>query len=192
MNRPPSAEGAAEAGGTPRRGPWSRAWRGLRSRWYGRLLVDLLIVTAVVWAVGRFQARDLLADETVAPGLARIDLAGQRVDLETLRGRKVLVHFFAPWCGVCRMESDNWDRVQATHPNMRVLAVALAWEDAADVRSFFGEALPNHPVLLGQEADQAAWRVTSFPTHYLLDEHGRIIWQGAGYTPTVAFWLRLL
>jgi thiol-disulfide isomerase/thioredoxin len=154
--------------------------------------MDLSLVAVVVWAVGRFQARDLLPDAVEAPTFSLRDLAGEPWRLEALRGHKVLVHFFAPWCGVCRFEADNWDRVQASHPELRVIAIALGWESPAEVRAFFGDSLPGHPVLLGGEAEQQAWRVSAFPTHYLLDEEGRVLWQASGYTPTVAYWLRLL
>ena len=182
-----------ETGATPtERSGLAAAWRHLRARWYTRWTIDLVFVGLVVWAVGRYQARDLLHDADRAPELALTDLDGRAHRLSDLRGQKVLVHFFAPWCGVCRIEADNWDRVQATHPDLRVLAVALAWDRRADVEAFFGDTRPNHPVLLGGAAEQAAWRVSVFPTHYLLDADGRIVWQSTGYTPTVGFWLRLL
>lgn len=142
--------------------------------------------------MGRYQARELLDDAEPAPELSLTDLDGRHHRLSDLRGQTVLVHFFAPWCGVCRFEADNWGRVQATHPELRVLAVALAWEQRADLEAFFGGTRPNHPVLLGSAVEQAAWRVSAFPTHYLINPDGRIIWQSTGYTPTVGFWLRLL
>ena len=169
-----------------------RLWQAVRARWYGRWAIDLAIIGLVVWAVGRYQARALLDDATPAPSLELTDLAGRHHRLADLRGQKVLVHFFAPWCGVCRFESDNWDRVQTSNPDLRVLAVALGWTERREVEDFFGASPPNHPVLLGTDADQSAWRVSVFPTHYLLDEEGRVVWQAAGYTPTVGFWLRLL
>ena len=57
---------------------------------------------------------------------------------------------------------------------------------------FVGDDAGVYPVLLGQDAVQRAYRVDAFPTHYIIDPDGRVAWQGQGYSPTVALWLRLL
>jgi len=176
----------------PEHGPARRGWRWLRARWYRRWALDLLLIAVVLWAVGRFQARHLLSSGVEAPGFTLLDLDGRPHSLADYRGQPVVLVFWAPWCTVCRLESDNWARVQSWRADVRVLAVALAWEDRADVERFVGGDRAAYPVLLGHAAVGRDYRVDSFPTHYIIDREGRVAWQGAGYTPTVTLWLRLL
>lgn len=168
------------------------AWRRLRRRWYVRWTLDLLLVAALLWGIGRFQARHLLDDGVEAPAFTLTDLDGATRSLADYRGRTVVLLFWAPWCTVCSLESDNWARIQSWRDDVQVLAVALAWEDRASVERFVGDDRGAYPVLLGDAAVQRAYRVESFPTHYIVDRDGRVAWQGQGYTPTINLWLRLL
>lgn len=187
------ALGAAPRANRP--GAWSRVrdlWRRARRRWYTRWAIDILILVVIFWAIGRYQSRHLLDDEVAAPAFRLPDLDGVPRALEDYRGKVVVVQFFAPWCTVCSLESDNWARIQSWRPDVQVIAVALAWEDEASVLEFVGDDRGRYPVLLGTDAVQAAYKVDAFPTHYIIDAEGKVAWQGAGYTPTVGMLLRLL
>ncbi|MFO0749697.1 MAG: TlpA disulfide reductase family protein [Myxococcota bacterium] len=168
------------------------AWRWSQARWYRRWTIDLALILFAFWVVGRIQSRNLLDDDTVAPAFTLPDLDGVRHALADYRGKTVVLQFFAPWCGVCRFESDNWARIQSWRSDVQVIAVALDWRDPAAVRDFIGDDRGAYPVLLGTDAVQRAYHVESFPSHYIIDPDGRVSWQGEGYTPTVGLWLRLL
>jgi peroxiredoxin len=171
---------------------WRSAWAWLRARWYRRWTFDLLLIAVVMWGVGRFQARRLLDDATRAPDFSLPDLDGQIHALSEFRGKKVLIQFFAPWCTVCRLESDNWARIQQWRSDITVVGVALAYEDRASVEAFVGDDRGAYPVLLGTDAIQRAYKVESFPTFYVLDEEGHITSQSVGYTTTLGLLARLL
>jgi len=176
---------------SPSVSPLKRGWRAIRSRWWLRWPFDLAVLGTILWAVGRYQARDLLSDATPAPAFALKDLDGVEHRLSDYAGKTVVLLFWAPWCTVCNLESDNWARLKSWRPDVEVLAIALAYEDLAAVEKFVGDDRGVYPVLLGQDAVQAAYKVDSFPTHYIIDPEGRIAWQGTGYTPTLTLWARL-
>ena len=99
--------------------------------------------------------------------------------------------FWAPWCTVCHLESDNWARLQSWRDDIQVLAIASAYQDKASVAEFVGDDRGVYPVLLGNDAISRAYHVDAFPTHYIIDPTGHITWQGAGYSPTISLWLHL-
>jgi thiol-disulfide isomerase/thioredoxin len=169
------------------------AWTWVRARWYRRWAFDILLIMVVFWGVGRFQSRNLLSDDELAPTFTLRGLDGKDHSLEEYRGKVVVLQFFAPWCTVCRVESDNWARIQGVHgDDVQVLAVALSYESVQSVVEFMGDDLGSYPVLLGNDKVRAAYRIESFPTHYILDAEGRITSQSAGYTTTVGYLMRLL
>lgn len=167
-------------------------WGWLRARWYRRWTFDLLALVVLFWAVGRWQSRNLLSDDVAAPAFSLRDLDGRVHALSDYRGKVVVLDFFAPWCTVCGLESDNWARIQSWRSDVQVIAVALSYEDLPSIERFIGDDRGRYPVLLGNDAVQRAYRIESFPTHYIVDPEGRIAWQGAGYSPTLGMWLRLL
>ncbi|TNF28653.1 MAG: TlpA family protein disulfide reductase [Deltaproteobacteria bacterium] len=175
-------------------GPLTRIgqlWRGARRRWWSRWAIDIAILMAIFWAVGRYQSRNLLDDRVMAPDFTLVDLDGVKHTLSDYRGQKVLLLFWAPWCTVCHLESDNWARLQSWREDVRVIAVAGGWETKASVEEFIGDDRGAYPVLLGNDAVLRAYHVDSFPTHYIIDTDGSVAWQGAGYSPTIAVWMRL-
>ena len=166
-------------------------WRRARRRWWSRWAIDLAIIAAIFWAFGRYQSRNLLDDDLVAPAFTLPDLDGVQRSLADYRGRTVVLLFWAPWCTVCHLESDNWARLQSWRDDIQVIAIATSWETKASVEEFVGDDRDAYPVLLGTDAVQRAYHIDAFPTHYIIDPEGRIAWQGAGYSPTISLWLRL-
>jgi thiol-disulfide isomerase/thioredoxin len=97
-----------------------------------------------------------------APALRLPALDGGRVDLAALRGRPVLVNFWATWCEPCVREFPLLAKAAATHRGGRLAVVGVLVEDRQDAaRAFVARHGGAWPV--GVDADRraaAAWGVT--------------------------------
>jgi peroxiredoxin len=178
-------------------GRWERlkaAWARARRRWWVRWGVDLAVLAVALTAVAAWQARHLPGAGAPAPDFTLSTLSGETVRLEALRGRPVVLAFWAPWCGVCKMESSNLSLLRRlAGDSAHVLSVAVAYEDEEDVRSFAREHEVDYPVLLGgEEAIQREWRVNSFPTVFFVSPEGRVERAVVGYTTLPGLAWRLL
>lgn len=80
----------------------------------------------------------------------------------------------------------RWAGVRA-----RVVSVALAYQDRAQVQSYVGENDVDYPVWLGNDELATRLHIDSFPTVYFLDRQGRISGSAVGYTTTLGLLFRL-
>ncbi len=170
------------------RASWGRA----RQRWWVRWGVDLAVFAVLMAAVMAWQTRHLAGSGTPAPDFALRTLSGEPLRLADLRGKPVVLVFWAPWCGVCKVESSTVSALRSTvGERAHVLSVAVAYEDAEDVRRFVRERGVDYPVLLGDDALTRAYRVNSFPTTFVLSSEGRIQQTAVGYTTRLGLLWRL-
>ena len=118
-----------------------------------------------------------------APGwdLAQLDGSGE-LALESLRGKTVVLNFWASWCGPCKDETPllqkSWERWQSKD----VVFVGMNVKDfRGDARSFvrrFGVTYPN--VYDGKGSTVGRYGVTGFPETYFIDARGRVVYRIAG------------
>jgi thiol-disulfide isomerase/thioredoxin len=157
-----------------------------RSPWPNRLLkvagavVALYIVSQAISPHGAS-----LAAGTDAPSLRLTSLDGETVDLATLRGRVVVLNFFATWCPPCRAEIPDLSRFQREHPEVVVVGVATESGDAAALRAFAAERAIAYRVVLGDDGVLGRYGVSVLPTTYVLDREGRV---GPSFVGAVSRW----
>jgi len=116
------------------------------------------------------------------PALALNDLTGRRVDLRDLRGRVVLVNFWATWCEPCRDEMPSIQRLRDKLKGrpFEVLLVNFG-EGAAKIGPFLTKLGVSLPVLLDPEKDAAAaWKAGGLPMTFLVDAQGKVRYSALG------------
>jgi peroxiredoxin len=162
-------------------------------KWKRWLINGLLIVTIFV-GVTAWQGRNLISKQTPAPSFRLPSLSGEPVALKDLRGRRVLLYFFAPWCKVCDLSISNlnWVRKLWDEESVSIFAVALSYKELQSVEAFLERNTLNVPVLLGNRELLNSYRIRAFPTIYVLNESGDIDGSTVGYSSTIGLWWRTL
>lgn len=169
----------------------SRFRTAYRERRVVRWTVDLLLMLVVVVAISAWQTRKHLRGVPL-PALQLRATSGQAVSLESLRGKKTLLYLWAPWCGVCKVESPNIDHVKSlVGERANVVSIVAAYQSEDEVRRIVADKGIGYPVLLGDDAVERAFKVSAFPTVYFIDEQGRIKGSATGYTTTIGLLARL-
>lgn len=160
--------------------------RFLRKRW----VLELALVAAVLSAVLWWQRRGLVDPGATAPPLRLTAIDGATVDLADLRGKRVLVHFWATWCSVCVVQHGTINGVHDdAGDDAVVLSVVADGEDPAKVRAHLAKHDVRYRVLLGDRATLRAWKVKSFPTNYFVGADGRLHARDVGLaTPWMTRW----
>jgi thiol-disulfide isomerase/thioredoxin len=116
-------------------------------------------------------------DRRMAPDFTGQDASGKPVKLSDLRGKAVLLNFWATWCGPCRVEIPMLKGLQQTYQdrNFTVLGVSLEQEGFAVVKPYMQQVQFNYPVMIGGDEIAALYGgLDAVPTTLLIDRSGRI------------------
>jgi peroxiredoxin len=178
------------AGATPSGDVLRRLWPR-NPRLAALLEVGLLVFVWVL--VGAYQTRrHVSARSGTAPAFTLTSLDGRSVSLADFRGKKVVLHFFATWCGVCKAELPSVRGVQSGLDDDEVLlAIAEDSDDVDALRRFAREHDLRYPILLGRRDVLAAYAVGAFPTNYYLNADGTVSSSTTGLSTRVGMELRL-
>jgi thiol-disulfide isomerase/thioredoxin len=158
-----------------------RAWR-----WWPWLR-DGALALLLLLGVRAYQLRDVA--QGMAPVLAGTDLDGRTLLLESYRGKPVLLHFWATWCGVCKAEQSNIDELAGALP---VVSVASKSGEATQVAAYVREHAIAPRVVVDRFGLIAhRFGVRAFPTTFVIDAAGRIRHVEVGYSSELGLRLRM-
>lgn len=111
-------------------------------------------------------------------GFSLTDLAGKQWSLAALRGKVVLVNFWATWCPPCRKEMPDLQALHKRFEAQGLVILAISDEEAEKVKSFIDANPYTFTVLIdpGHKATQA-FRVEGIPKSFVFDRNGKLVAQ---------------
>jgi thiol-disulfide isomerase/thioredoxin len=128
--------------------------------------------------------------DRTAPAFTYRTLDGGEVGSESLRGKVVLVNFWATWCPPCKVEMPLLQQMAERHGSAGLVVVGFSrdLDPPAKVQAFLSERGITYPnSIVGHEAEQAFGGVRGYPTSFLLDRAGRIRHQAMGPLAMASF-----
>lgn len=148
-----------------------------------------LVVVAVVAATmlyfgfhmaqrSRADAPAILGKSTPAPDFTLEKLDGGSMTLSDLRGKAVLLNFWATWCGPCKIETPWLVELQSQYASEGLQVVGVAMDDSGkdEIAKFAKDMGVNYPVLLGKEAVGDEYGgVPALPETFFIGRDGKIV-----------------
>jgi len=125
-----------------------------------------------------------------APTFVLRDLEGTRWDLAELKGKTVVLNFWATWCGPCRAELPQLNAFARNNPDIVVLGLATDRAKGTLVR-FARENELDFPILpAGHSRVTTDYNVTTLPTTVVIKPDGTIRTSHTGIAlyPYLWFW----
>jgi thiol-disulfide isomerase/thioredoxin len=136
-------------------------------------------------AAGSDRPLQALRDLPPAPALELPDEEGTKTwRLSELRGKVVLVNFWATWCPPCRKELPSMERLWRQLGDQGLVVLGVNVGEDANVVYAFNQGLEtplSFPLLLDENAAVAkSWPVRGLPTTYVVDKQGRLAYGAVG------------
>jgi thiol-disulfide isomerase/thioredoxin len=123
---------------------------------------------------------------TKAPYFSMTSLGGEAVDLTGLKGKVVIINFWATWCPPCRKEMPDLQSLWGSYQDQEdvVFMIASVDQEQGKVQPYIDANNYSFPVFYAGAAGQA-YQVTSIPSTYVIDKTGSIQYVHVGYRPDI-------
>jgi thiol-disulfide isomerase/thioredoxin len=151
------------------------------------LIVGVLLVFACYALCFQSKPEPVTPVSTIAPEISLLSPKGKTLKLSSLRGKMVLIDFWASWCGPCRKESPNVVEAYQKYHNkefkdakgFEVFSVSLDRDNAAWKQAIITDNLSwKYHVLDDQGLAAANYQVATIPNAFLVNGAGEIIASG--------------
>lgn len=151
------------------------------------LIVGVLLVFACYALCFHSKPEPVPPISTIAPEISLLSPKGKTLKLSSLRGKMVLIDFWASWCGPCRKESPNVVEAYQKYHNkefkdakgFEVFSVSLDRDNAAWQQAIINDHLSwKYHVLDEQGLAAANYQVATIPNAFLVNGAGEIVASG--------------
>ena len=147
------------------------------------LLAFFLLGNAPNGAAQFFEAGvQKLEPPITAPNFTLNKLGGGKISLKDLRGKIILLNFFAPWCEVCQKESSSFEKMAEEYKVKGVAFLLIAARaKEKDLREFKKEFHISLPILMDKNGAAAkAYKVFGHHETFFINREGKIVGKSFG------------
>ncbi len=125
------------------------------------------------------------ASASMAPAFSLPSRGGDTVSLSQLKGRVVMLNFWASWCGPCRQEMPLLDQMHKRYSALGFTLVGVNVDaNSKDAEEWLSRTPVSFPVLFDRESKVSAmYDVKAMPSTVFIDRKGNVRYLHKGYKP---------
>ena len=145
------------------------------------LIVSVILLTLFIQPI---QAKDMLMDPmpaaNPAPDFNLMGMDGKTHTLEDLKGKFVLVNFWATWCNPCKVEMPLLEKLHQTLKSEKFTVLGLHVGPGPENIEEFMKLMPiSFPIYVDMDLE-VNWGVPGLPTTFLMNPEGKLIYRAVG------------
>ena len=160
-----------------------------------RLCWSFFFLLVSFWPPSSFAQQDgaptirLVKNPDQAPDFKLTSIDGKPLSLASLRGKVILLNFWATWCGPCRAEIPDLVELQNKYKDkMQVLGLVTDDDDEDAVKKFVNSFGINYPVAMATPDIRLQYGgIPALPTSFVIDLEGRVVQKHEGLRDPVLY-----
>lgn len=154
---------------------------------YSRWIIEIIVILVVITAVRLWMQRDVVSGE--APNIMAQLLSGQSFDLYQSKQRPILIHFWATWCPVCKLEQSNIENISKDHA---LISIVMQSGNDKEIKEYmFKENLTFKVINDEMGTLSKKYNVRGVPVSFVVDKENKIKFVEVGYSTELGLRLRL-
>ncbi len=153
-----------------------------------KTLMQFVLVIIAIFAIRIWQQQDITQGSV--PSFTAKTLSGEIINSNPLPNEAILVHFWATWCGVCRLENGN---IQSISKDYKVLNIAMQSGTDQQLKEYAKEHDMQTNNIINDNSGSLArlFGVRATPSSFFVNPEGQIQFIEIGYVTTLGYRLRL-
>mgnify|MGYP001071398626 CR=1 FL=1 len=152
-----------------------------------KITLEIFFILLIYMLLKTWMQRRMI--EGPAPQIQGTLLNGQTFDMKQLGGKPALIHFWASWCGICKLEQDSINAISKEHT---VITIPMNSGDKQEVQEFMHDNNLSFPVINDPDGKLSAkYGVRAVPASFILNPAGEISFKEVGYTTNWGLRFRL-
>jgi thiol-disulfide isomerase/thioredoxin len=116
-------------------------------------------------------------------------IRGNRIELDKLKGKVVVLNFWFVGCPPCRMEIPELNELTKEFAGKEVVFVGVALDEKADVEEFLVSTPFEYQQIASGQSIANQYGVKGYPTHAVMDKSGKVVFQTVGLAQNTIYWL---
>lgn len=150
-------------------------------------LLELCLIVIVLLMVKAWVQREVVSG--AAPNIQALTLKWQVFDLHQVKDKPILLHFWATWCPVCKLEQSSIENISKDY---RLITIAMQSGTNQELKSFMQDENLSFDVINDEFGLLSKkYNIRGVPASFVINKENRIKFIEIGYTTEIGMRLRL-
>lgn len=152
-----------------------------------RLLVAVCAIFIALFVFSCQKGGERVVHGDKAPDFTLSGINGERTSLSALKGKVVMIEYWATWCPPCRESIPEMEELYKKYKDKGFVILGISMDKGKDIHaeisSFLKEYSVTYPVLMDDSKVSVQYGVVSLPTSFIINRDGRIVNKRIGFIP---------
>lgn len=160
----------------------------LKKKWTVKKIVQEIVSTLLILFVVSM-VLNYIRKPDINENIYSLELNDSKIDFSDYKDKPLLVHFWAIWCPVCKLEAANIESVSTTYD---VISIAVKSGSDEALKTFMKEYDLTYTVIDDQSGELAKkFNIEAYPTTLIYNGKGELKFTEVGYSTTLGLKARL-